>query len=68
MIYLITCHNNLPVYKEFAEKYDFSGDICTDVIRNQLLIETNDNTLFSTSTPKMDESNLKAHHKISQEY
>lgn len=46
-----------------AEKYDFSGVICTDMIRNQSLCETKDTILFSTSTPTMEDKVLKQQQK-----
>ena len=42
-----------------AEKYDFSGVICTDMIRNQFLCETGNTVLYSTSTPTMNEVDLE---------
>ena len=55
------------VARHLAEKYDFSGVLCTDMIRNQFLCETGDSVLFSTSTPKMKEADLeKLQEKVSE--
>lgn len=55
------------IARHLAEKYDFSGIICTDMIRNQLQINTNDTRIFSNHTPSMSDEDLQKQQQIISE-